>query len=259
MATPRARPSVVDEIYEYLRERILSGQFRDGEQLRQLEIAERMKCSQGPVRHALDRLSNEQLVLLLPNRGYFVAGISLDQARQAYELRELIEPFAATQTLRHLTEDELEEFEAQFERMKAANRRGDFKASLGADMRFHRMFYERSRYPLLLKFWEQIDTQIRKFVTVTTPIYVTELPKVTDLHVPILRAMRAKDSSGLAKAIRDHIEHVWKLVGTPTEGSGTAARDGHGSRIPITKAMVSSRKAKARAAPPAVQRRGSRS
>ena len=214
MPGSRGRPTIVDEIYAHLRDRILGGELADGEQLRQLEIADSMGCSQGPVRHALDRLSNDELVLLLPNRGYFVAQISLDHARQAYELRSLIEPFAARAALQHMTKERLHQFDAVFARMKIANRRADFKASLGADMDFHRLFYEQSGFPLLLRFWELMEAQIRKFVTVTTPLYVAELARVTDLHSPILDAMKRDDSDALARSVRDHVQHVWTLIGT---------------------------------------------
>ncbi len=225
VAPSPARASIVDNIYAYLRDAILSGDLKDGEQLRQLEIADRMGCSQGPVRHALDRLSSEELVLLLPNRGYFVAQISLDQARQAYQLRELMEPFAAVETLRRLGAPHLREFDRQFERMQASNRRSDFKASLAADMKFHRMFYEHSGFPLLLKFWEAIETQTRKFVTVTTPVYVADLPHVTELHVPILDALHRGDAEGLALATREHIRHVWDLVGAAAPEAAAESKD----------------------------------
>lgn len=61
----------------------------------ELGIAQKYGVSQGPVREAFARLRQEGYPLSLPNRGSFVSAISLDEARHVYEVRLLIEPYAA--------------------------------------------------------------------------------------------------------------------------------------------------------------------
>lgn len=74
-----------------LRGLISSGVYAPGMRLGQTELAERFESSRVPVREALKMLSTEGLVEHDPNRGFFVARLSSDEARQLFRLRELIE------------------------------------------------------------------------------------------------------------------------------------------------------------------------
>ena len=91
--TPRKRPTggLGTSVSEELREAIIRGVLSPGEHLGQTEIAERFGISKVPVREALKLLAAEGIVTHDPNRGYFVAKISSDEAKQLYKLRRLIE------------------------------------------------------------------------------------------------------------------------------------------------------------------------
>ena len=75
MATRKPRRTKADLVYEALQSAILSGNLREGEHLRQEEIAARWGVSQTPVREAFRRLESEGLVEHAPNRGVIVRGI----------------------------------------------------------------------------------------------------------------------------------------------------------------------------------------
>lgn len=74
-----------------LRGLISSGVYAPGMRLGQTELAKRFESSRVPVREALKMLSTEGLVEHDPNRGFFVARLSSDEARQLFRLREMIE------------------------------------------------------------------------------------------------------------------------------------------------------------------------
>jgi DNA-binding GntR family transcriptional regulator len=78
-------------IADQLRELIARGTLAPGLQLRQMELAERFHASRVPIREALKLLSGEGMVEHDPNRGFFVAPLSLDEARQLYRIRHLLE------------------------------------------------------------------------------------------------------------------------------------------------------------------------
>ena len=78
-------------IADQLRELITRGTLPPGLQLRQMELAERFHTSRVPLREALKLLSAEGIVEHDPNRGFFVAPLSANEARQLYRIRHLLE------------------------------------------------------------------------------------------------------------------------------------------------------------------------
>jgi DNA-binding GntR family transcriptional regulator len=101
--------SVVDLAYERIRQLVLDGDVAPGARLAQVELAERLGISRTPVREALRRLSAEGLVDSHPNRGFWVAELSLDAVLRRLEVRVLLEPgiarlAAERRSTRHLAE-----------------------------------------------------------------------------------------------------------------------------------------------------------
>jgi DNA-binding GntR family transcriptional regulator len=92
------RPDTLRHTVEkHLREAILSGHFKPGQRLIERELCEAMGVSRPSVREALRRLEAEKLVEIVPHRGPVVAAITVAEARELYELRVLLESFAARQ------------------------------------------------------------------------------------------------------------------------------------------------------------------
>lgn len=92
---PPARETVSGAAYRLLREAILRGQIAMGTRINELDLATTWKVSRTPIRDALRKLEAEGLVQAVPGRGVIVPGISLGDADELYELREVLEGRAA--------------------------------------------------------------------------------------------------------------------------------------------------------------------
>src|SRR5215217_912423 len=95
-----------DRIAETLREEILRGAVAPGQPLRQEELAERFGVSRLPVRDALLRLEAQGLVHVYPNRGAFVISLSVDEVREIYEMRILLEGDIIERAVPRMTADD---------------------------------------------------------------------------------------------------------------------------------------------------------
>jgi DNA-binding GntR family transcriptional regulator len=95
VATKREPDRLVEEVHERLVAMIHSGELVPDARLHQVNLAEQFGVSRTPVREALLRLEQEGLVYTIPRHGMFVRPLSGDDVRQIYELRELLEPWAA--------------------------------------------------------------------------------------------------------------------------------------------------------------------
>lgn len=94
-----AQPSQNAATYGSIKWMILVGQLGPGRKLVHEELAEALKVSRTPVREALERLYQEGLVTRLPRRGFYVIGITRDEAFGLYGAREALELFALQTTL----------------------------------------------------------------------------------------------------------------------------------------------------------------
>lgn len=88
-------PNASDIVYAELRRRLMSGAFLPGERLREERIANELDVSRTPVRSAIERLINDGLVTREERRGAVVLGWLERDITEAFELRLLLEPYAA--------------------------------------------------------------------------------------------------------------------------------------------------------------------
>ncbi|MBI3976857.1 MAG: GntR family transcriptional regulator [Chloroflexi bacterium] len=77
--------------YQAIRSGIILHRWRTGDLLSEQQLAEELEISRTPVREALQKLAREGFVAVFPSRGTVVAGLSVDDLRQIYELREALE------------------------------------------------------------------------------------------------------------------------------------------------------------------------
>ena len=98
-----------DRAYDWVRQRILSGEYPPGSHLKEERIAEDSEVSRTPVREALRRLSNEHFVKFVPNQGAFVATWENDDVEVIFELRAMLEGYAAQRAASRISEEQIRE------------------------------------------------------------------------------------------------------------------------------------------------------
>ncbi|MCC7283047.1 MAG: GntR family transcriptional regulator [Acetobacteraceae bacterium] len=92
--------TIPEQIANRVAAAIVNGEYRDGERLREQELAEAFGVSRGPVREALRALERYSLAILLPRRGAYVVGISLGVIAEAFNVRAALAGIAARQLTR---------------------------------------------------------------------------------------------------------------------------------------------------------------
>ncbi|CAM3960562.1 GntR family transcriptional regulator [Bordetella muralis] len=102
-------PSASDLVYAELRRRLMSGAFLPGERLREEHIASELDVSRTPVRNAIERLVNDGLVTREERRGAVVLGWLDRDITEAFELRLLLEPYAARSAAIRASAEQIDE------------------------------------------------------------------------------------------------------------------------------------------------------
>jgi DNA-binding GntR family transcriptional regulator len=136
-------------IADQLRELIGRGTLPPGLQLRQMDLAERFQASRVPIREALKLLHGEGLVEHDPNRGFFVAPLSIDEARQLYRIRHLLEAELLS-TVRWPTGAELAALRAQLKQLESSLQDQDAPEWVAWHRAFYRALFDLSPEKVLV-------------------------------------------------------------------------------------------------------------
>ncbi len=192
-----SRENIPSEIVENIRDMITKGALAPGVHLRQAELAEQFGVSRVPVREALKLLAAESLVMHDQNRGFFVASVSSDEARQLYRIRRLVEGEVLS-TIEWPDKAMLAAFEKavdEIERLQATGQRAEWAIH---HRRFRQAVFDLSKEKFLvseaLRLWSLADRYRSLLAAVQHP---STRPKggSTDRH--LLEALRRRDREKL--------------------------------------------------------------
>src|SRR5260221_5812094 len=93
-----------DTVTSAVRQSIVGGTLKPGDQINQVEVASKLHVSRGPLREALRQLEEEGLVLSLPNKGTFVTEITTADIEEVYSIRRVLENLAIQRAVEHATD-----------------------------------------------------------------------------------------------------------------------------------------------------------
>jgi DNA-binding GntR family transcriptional regulator len=157
------RPSMRDEVYSKLLNWIMEGVLRPGEKLLDKALAEHMGVSRTPVREALRRLEDKDLVESSANRWTRVSEISSQEPEMIYPIIWTLDGLAATLALGTLTAKDFEKMEQANTTLKSAIENDDPVAASKADTAFHNVYVERSHNTHLIKILQDLKVRYRRF------------------------------------------------------------------------------------------------
>lgn len=196
----------VDSAYRAVREGILAGEFSQGSHITARQLAEATGLSRTPVREAMRRLDAEGLITLIPNRGAFVARWSEDEITQIYELRVLLESFAAQVAAERIGDAERAELQMLADEMGrlVEERPIDVDAIADVNDRFHKGVLEacgNRRLRDLLGTITEVPLQLSTFRRYT----VDELRRSAAQHAELVSALAAGDPDWARSVMTAHI------------------------------------------------------
>ena len=178
------RYSLRGKVFHQLREDILSGHYKEHEELREMAISEEMGVSRTPVREALRQLELEGLVSIIPNKGAYVTGITRKDVEDIYAIRSLLEGLCARWATAYITEKQLDALEENIYLSEFHASKGHAQKLTELDDQFHDILYEACSSKML-------EHQLR------------------DFH-EYVRRMRKQNLSGSERGLEAVLEH--KLI-----------------------------------------------
>lgn len=156
------RQSIREDVYDKLLNWIMEGVFRPGEKLVDKELAEHMGVSRTPVREALRRLEDKNLVESAANRWTRVSKIPAKEPEMIYPIIWTLEKLALSIAIGTMTDDDFAKMDRANNDLKAALANNDPVAATKADGDFHGVFIKRSQNFHLISILEDLKIRYRR-------------------------------------------------------------------------------------------------
>jgi DNA-binding GntR family transcriptional regulator len=203
--------SIRRRVYEHLREQLLNGEIAPPEHLIEAKIAKELGTSRTPVREALHSLELEGLIESIPRVGYVVKPISEQEVGEICEIRMAIEGVAARWAMEKANKNLIEELKKNISISDLKVSKGDAKAFIDLDARFHEIIARYSGSQRLLELAQTLRRHMLRY-RVQSIYSFDNVLRAIEGHKGILRAIEKRDLEEVNKAIRNHMEQVKRDV-----------------------------------------------
>ena len=196
--------SLHGRVFQKIREDILSGKYKEHEELKEVAIGEELGVSRTPVREAFRQLELEGLIQMIPNKGAYVTGITAKDVEDIYLIRSLLEGLCARMATDKISKAQLEEMEENVYLAEFHADKGHMDQMAELDNRFHDILYEACDSKMLehlLKDFHGYVLRVRR----KTLSKNTRGRASNDEHRQIMEAIKAKDAEKAEELANRHI------------------------------------------------------
>ena len=197
--------SLEARVYNELREALLCGQFKKGESLTEHMLTEKLGVSRTPVRSALQRLAEDGLVSLIPNRGAVVIGIAKEDIVDIYRIRMRLEGLASAMAAEKITEEEKQALSENVALFEFYIQRQDTEHTEELDTAFHSMIYEASGSRTLERILTDLHSNTKAYRSQSLCV-PGRLARTLEEHKEILNAILTGNAEKAEKLTSAHIE-----------------------------------------------------
>lgn len=212
-----------DRAYTELRTAILDGTYAPGERLAETELADASATSRTPVREALRRLEVEGLVEVLPHRGARVTEWSREDLEEIYDLRKMLEAFAARRAASRITAAEVSRMDdlcGQMEEVARPGRRQDLDRLAELNSEFHGIVRQAAQSARLVTMLSTV-VQLPLVLSTFRRYSAADIVRSCAHHRELVDALRAGDGEWAQAVMSSHVLAAKTVLLRPESGAGT--------------------------------------
>ncbi len=194
-----------DIVYENIKNAILENQLPAGTRLLEVEIANQMGISRGPVRNALKTLQNEGFIYTHSNKGIIVAERNLEERNLVFvPIRRIIECHSAIQAAINFTQDDYDQLQEIIDSLKNVCEKKDLEAMAHYDFAFHDYIVSNSTSTLIISIWHTIIAQVNARIK-TWSMELNNFDEIVNEHVEQLEAIKSGDKDLINETFSKYI------------------------------------------------------
>lgn len=196
-------------VFMELKKAIFDGRIKEGEHLVENTIAEKMNVSRTPVREALRQLEAEGLVVNIPRRGAIVKGITLQDAEEIYDLREVLEGLTTRLACRNRTEEDINRLNDILNLMAEAIKEEDYCKYLNLHKGYNDIILNSSSNKRLQSMMKNIYEHLASLRSVSLYNKDRRVLAIEE-HRQIVNAIEKRDEVRAEKLAREHVKKAKK-------------------------------------------------
>lgn len=197
-------------VKKLLLDRIMSGYYKPGERIIELQLSKELGTSQSPVREALRDLAAIGIVTIHSRRG---ARVRLPTGKELADIslvRSEIDALAASLASPLVDDEVLGQLREAYSAMERHRADGNHVALTQADAEFHRLIATTSANQAVQHVFDQLEPFARTFITLTLPR--ADVKSIIGEHKLILEALENRNGALAAKRARQHQLNVGSLL-----------------------------------------------
>jgi len=195
---------ISEEIAQTLRDEIIAGVYKPRERLIEEELSEKFFVSRTPIREALKQLESAGLVQIEPYKGAFISDIDLEEIRNIYDLRCVLESFVVGLAVEHITADIISQLRSCVMRMENCVEVGDAVGFAAEDDKFHSLIFMRCPNKVAVRYVKQLLDLTASFRRLSWRT-VTSMRHSMKGHQKIFDAIAAGDAEAASMYAARHI------------------------------------------------------
>ena len=202
--------SLADQVFEHLETDILSGKYQRGDVLTENRLCEILGVSRTPIREALRRLMQDHLIVET-GKGSLVLGITDDDLRDIYIIRESLEAKAVKMATLNASEDEINELKSAVELQEFYLSKQNADQIRLMDNRFHEILYKISGSHVFYNTLLPLHKKVQKYRKVSLQSHSRASESVAEHH-EILNAIINRDADAAEALTAKHVKNAYNHI-----------------------------------------------
>ena len=194
----------------FLREEIVTGTILPGTKLNEIELAEKYGVSRPPLREAFRKLEYEKLVMTIPRKGTYVTDISIEDCKQLYLTRRVLECGAIDIIAKNNIQDfrRLKKYIHDVKAMTISRNAEpiDLMTSFDGVTNFHMLLLETSGNRWLIHCYQNISATLTRYQHIYFSIPGTRQPSIEN-HITILSLLEKTKFQEAKTLLLEHIDN----------------------------------------------------
>ena len=201
----------VDAWLSYLERRIITLNYRPGAYLNEAQICADLRIGRTPVHMALQRLSIDGMIEIMPRKGAIVRPVTVDEIMSVIEARLCNEPMAARLAAARASSAQIDRLTEIVAEADARTSEKDVEALMELDRELHSLIADATRNTVLARILKMLHEHSLRlwFISLSEP---ARLEKEAHEHGDILAAISAKDERRAELVMRQHIESFAQTI-----------------------------------------------
>jgi DNA-binding GntR family transcriptional regulator len=199
-----AKPNLSQTAYIDIKEKIINGELPQGVVISISAVAEALNISRTPVTNACQRLEFEKFLTIVPKQGVIINSITIDDAREIYELRAAIETYSAKRAFDNISSNDIEYLKKSLDKQKQYISVGDIHSFMVEDTIFHKTLLKKYKNS---QFFSVLDTLYDRAFLIGMRVSenYNRLKESYEEHERIITALENKDKNAFIEAIERNI------------------------------------------------------